>query len=231
MKYGMRERVSGIIIVVALGVIFIPLLFDEPESEQQRPEPVLTIDPPVDVERRDVADPTPPSTLGANESASSGEQQNSANASTQSQIDPGPAEQVTAGTNADTDRQNGAGQGASSSASTSSSSTDSPRQEPAEDPIAALARQADQREGRAATSAVQGGEWAVQVGSFGESANADRLMNKLRDQGYPAYSRARSNSLTTVYVGPFAASEDAEGVMGELKSRENLQGLLVKVDS
>mgnify|MGYP001434734154 CR=1 FL=1 len=96
--------------------------------------------------------------------------------------------------------------------------------------IAALARQAEQRT-TSGPSAVEGGEWAVQVGSFGEAGNAQRLMQKLRDLGYPAYSRERNNSLTTVYVGPFGASEDAEGVMSELKSRENLQGLLVKVDS
>ena len=225
MKYGMRERISGIIIVVALGVIFVPMLFDEPESPEQRPDPVLTIDPPVDVERRDVPDPTPPEGLGqiqapvapgeGNASQADQGQSEPSESSQPQQVDPEPAQQV------------------AEQASSERQAEPEPAPEasqPREDPIAALARQAEQRTTSGPT-AVEGGEWAVQVGSFGEAGNAQRLMQKLRDQGYPAYSRERNNSLTTVYVGPFGASEDAEGVMSELKSRENLQGLLVKVDS
>ena len=32
MKYGKRERISGAVILLALGVIFIPMLFDEPPA-------------------------------------------------------------------------------------------------------------------------------------------------------------------------------------------------------
>ncbi|EWH01177.1 hypothetical protein [Halomonas sp. BC04] len=64
MKYGMRERVSGAIILIALAVIFVPMLFDDPAPRDERPQPVMSIEQPVPVERRDVPDPQPPGSLG-----------------------------------------------------------------------------------------------------------------------------------------------------------------------
>ena len=70
MRYGMRERLSGAVILIALAVIFVPMLFDEPAPRSERPQPVMTIEQPVEVERRDVPDPTPPSSLGQIQSPS-----------------------------------------------------------------------------------------------------------------------------------------------------------------
>ncbi len=64
MKYGMRERVSGAVILLALGVIFIPMLFDDPPAREDRPEPVLTIEQPVEVEQTPVQEPQRPASLG-----------------------------------------------------------------------------------------------------------------------------------------------------------------------
>ncbi|MDL4864762.1 SPOR domain-containing protein, partial [Halomonas elongata] len=63
MKYGMRERISGALILIALAVIFVPLLFDDPAPREERPEPTLTIEQPIEVERRDLEEPTPPESL------------------------------------------------------------------------------------------------------------------------------------------------------------------------
>ncbi|WP_444677416.1 SPOR domain-containing protein [Halomonas sp. E19] len=103
------------------------------------------------------------------------------------------------------------------------------------DPIADLARQASQRvetaqaPSTAPSPTAASGEWAVQVGSFGEAGNAERLQARLREEGFSAYSRRRDNNMTTVYVGPYASSEAGERAMTELKERANLQGLLVRV--
>lgn len=200
MKYGMRERLSGAVILIALAVIFVPMLFDEPAPRDDRPEPVLSIDTPIEVERHDVPEPVPPASLAESDEAGVGEGQSP---------EESPAEETASA-------------------------------EPAVDPIAELARAADQRlaesasasdqaDGEAVESAVSGGEWAVQVGSFGQQANVERLLNQLRDEGFSAYSRPRGNDLTTVYVGPFASSEAGERAVGEVKNRVNLQGLLVRV--
>lgn len=214
MKYGMRERVSGGVILIALAVIFLPMLFDEPAPRSERPQPVMTIEKPVEVERRELPDPQPPESLDrapAAEAASS-----TAASATPQEAEPTPEPPPEpASTPPEPERVD----------------------EPAADPIAELARAADERlagQQQAASTPVEAapdGEWAVQVGSFGEAANAERLEAKLADQGLPVYRRARDNGLTTVYVGPFASSREGERVMGELKARDNLQGLLVRADS
>lgn len=215
MKYGMRERLSGAVILIALAVIFLPMLFDEPAQRGERPQPVMTIEQPVEVERRELSDPQPPESLDQAPEAETASS-NAASATPEAARNVEPTSEP-----------------AAEQASTPPERAD----EPAADPIAELARAADERlagQQQGASSPVEAapdGEWAVQVGSFGEAANAERLEAKLADQGLPVYRRARGNGLTTVYVGPFASSREGERVMGELKARDNLQGLLVRADS
>lgn len=213
MKYGMRERVSGIIIVIALLIIFIPLLMSEPEPRESRPEPALTVERPVEVPRHSLEDPAPPLRL-----------ETSGRESGSGQVSESQTEQASA----------------PSSSQTQATETTAPQdtKRPADDPIARLAREAEQRQAASSTDSsatdssaarsTPGGEWAVQVGSFGKPANASGLEKRLNEKGYPAYQRDRGNNLTSVYVGPFATSEAAESVMAKLKAELNQQGLLVR---
>ncbi|NWO54915.1 SPOR domain-containing protein [Chromohalobacter israelensis] len=219
MKYGMRERISGAIILVALAVIFLPMLFDEPTPRSERPEPVLTIEQPIPVDQRDVEAPTPPEALDG--AVGDGEP-------------PVPA----------TEAQLGAPDGSASEASPPASDEAEPAEDAAdrnadapgdEDPIAAIAQQSTSSpEERAsndepsATPQASGG-WAVQVGSFGQPGNAERLVEQLSSQGFNAYQRPRDNDLTTVYVGPFDSSDEGERVRTQLKEDANIQGLLIRV--
>jgi DedD protein len=190
----------------------------------------MTIEQPVEVERRDVPDPEPPASLGQIQSpvgTSSSRQE-----APDTRVEP-EAEQAVEGvadaepaTPETTDSESVAGETAEG------------RDEASEDPIAELARAADERlSGQAEQAesepaeAAHEGEWAVQVGSFGEPANAERLESNLAAQGLPVYSRARDNGLTTVYVGPYATSREGEDVMARLKAESNLQGLLVRADN
>lgn len=232
MKYGMRERVSGAIILIALAVIFVPMLFDDPAPRDERPQPVMSIEQPVPVERHDVPDPQPPSSLGeirgpesagevdslpepvdiepvAEPDVEAAEETAIIEVPPAEVISPDPAQQA-----------------------------DEPpaRDTPADDPIADLARAASERMGSqqddaapSATPTTPAGEWAVQVGSFGEPGNAERLQAQLEEQGFSVYSRRRDNNMTTVYVGPYDSSESGERAMAELKEQANLQGLLVRV--
>jgi DedD protein len=216
MKYGMRERLSGAIILIALAVIFVPMLFDEPAPREERPQPVLTIEQPVDVERRDVPDPQPPASLGQIQS-------------------PDVTQTAETSDPPTTGESSEAVDEASQEAVVVSPESPVEAERPVEDPIAELARAADERlaresadESAAVTPSAASGEWAVQVGSFGEPANAERLQDQLRDQGFNVYSRSRDNNLTSVYVGPYASSDAGERAMIELKEQANLQGLLVR---
>lgn len=212
MKYGMRERVSGIIIVIALLVIFVPFLISDPEPRESHPQPSLSIERPVDVPRHDVEDPTPPASL---ESSAGG-----------SVNDSGTPQQQTS----------------DSRQSVASDSTASDANKPQEqgDPIAQAVEAAETRQAAAsesvaasgnATAAVTAqGDWAVQVGSFGKPDNASGLEKRLKEQGYPAYSRNPGDGMTRVYVGPYATTEAAEDAMANLKAQLNQQGLLVRTN-
>lgn len=214
MKYGMRERLSGAVILIALGVIFVPMLFDEPAPREERPQPVLTIEQPIEVDRTPVAEPTPPASLEeAGEAGGGTDEPNSPSGLTalpeasEPEVASEPPEQVAAEPEPQPE----------------------PEPEPSEpttDPIAELARAA--QDGGDARPPVAG-DWAVQAGSFGEPANAERLERQLSEQGFRAYRRPRDNGLTTVYVGPFESSEAGERARGELKDRANIQGLLIRV--
>ncbi|SFH64290.1 SPOR domain-containing protein [Modicisalibacter xianhensis] len=220
MKYGMRERISGAVILVALGVIFIPMLFDDPPSREEQPEPVLTIQQPVDVERVPVAEPEKPSSLGQIQMPSSqgGTRETAPASPANTQPEPAPTAAAPEPEPAEPEQP-----------------AEKPVAKPAtrSDPIADLARQSEQRQSesqsQAGTSTVSEGDWAVQVGSFGEPGNAQRLEDKLDGQGFNAFRQPRSNNLTTVYVGPFASSEDGEKARTQLKEKANIQGLLVRM--
>ncbi|GGX93098.1 hypothetical protein GCM10007160_20790 [Litchfieldella qijiaojingensis] len=218
MKYGMRERLSGAVIIIALAVIFVPMLFDEPAPREERPQPVLTIEQPIEVERTPVSDPELPSTLGRIDEP-------------RPLVDPRGSVEATS--EEEESRENEAETVQVPPAEEPASEKSAP---PAEvqpetvDPIAELARAAEQRrEAKSPIPAASAGEWAVQAGSFGEPGNAERLEAKLNEQGFNAYRRQREGGLTSVYVGPYDSSEAGERARTELKERANIQGLLVRI--
>lgn len=54
MKYGKTERISGIVILLALLAIFVPWLMSDPAPREERPQPSFVIEQPVEAERRNV---------------------------------------------------------------------------------------------------------------------------------------------------------------------------------
>ncbi|WP_240724880.1 SPOR domain-containing protein [Onishia niordana] len=226
----MRERVSGAVILLALAVIFLPMLFDDPVSRDERPQPMLSIEAPLEVERVAVDEPQPPSRLDetSNEASTQVERQQDSASSEAEAVKPnGNADKpvvdvpsVASDEQEETARETAeASEASQESAPQAQADASQPEQA---DPIADLARAAEEK--RAAT-----GEWSVQAGSFGEPGNAERLEEKLESQGFNAYRRPRGNDLTAVYVGPFASAEEGERARSELKAKANLQGLVVRM--
>lgn len=216
MKYGMRERLSGAVIVIALAVIFVPMLFDEPTPREERPQPVLTIDQPIEVERTSVADPEPPESLGNISQP-------------RPLVDTRGSVEAVEG--ASGEGSSGAGESVVEVPSVEPSDEQAPPEVQPEvaDPIAELARSANEDNASSPSSSVAEGGWAVQAGSFGEAANAERLESQLKEQGFEAYRRQRDGGLTSVYVGPYESSDAGERARTELKERANIQGLLVRI--
>ncbi|MDF1795961.1 MAG: SPOR domain-containing protein [Coxiellaceae bacterium] len=75
-----------------------------------------------------------------------------------------------------------------------------------------------------------GKAWVVQLASFGSSANAKRLVKKLRQSGYDAYSRHATNShgkvIYKVYVGPEINRHRIENLQSQLSKHYRLKGMI-----
>ncbi|WP_328731648.1 SPOR domain-containing protein [Vreelandella azerica] len=69
----------------------------------------------------------------------------------------------------------------------------------------------------------------MQIGSFGNPENVERLRTELEEQGFSVFTRERNEELTAVLVGPFETSAQGERAMALVKERVNYQGLLVRV--
>lgn len=241
MKYGKTERISGIVILLALLAIFVPWLMSDPAPREERPQPSFVIEQPVEVERRDVPAPERPSTIGE-PSLSSTPSEVGEDGDMPIDADPRLPE---------TDQMTASNQSPSSPEAAGSSEPNEAPATPNSDPIADLiatnsgsgqTSAESSSQSRSSQNASQGtsssasspsvsaqGEWAVQVGSFGEPANAQRLSEQLSGEGFTVYQRERDNNMTTVFVGPYATSEDGEAAMSSIKQRANVQGLLVRV--
>lgn len=66
---------------------------------------------------------------------------------------------------------------------------------------------------------------AVQVGAFGDSASAEKLAEKLRRKGFPAFvspSTGASGARWRVRVGPMSSRDDADRTAARLKTEERL---------
>ena len=73
--------------------------------------------------------------------------------------------------------------------------------------------------------------WTVRLGSFGEMANAEALVSRLREGGHRAFTRPLQTSrgpLTGVYVGPVMTESDAGGLQQELARVFELEGVVVQ---
>ncbi len=76
-----------------------------------------------------------------------------------------------------------------------------------------------------------GKAWAVQVGSFAERANAERLRDKLIKSGYRAFvskSRAKNQNVVRVRVGPELVRSNADKLSRKLQKELSLQTMVVE---
>lgn len=75
------------------------------------------------------------------------------------------------------------------------------------------------------------GRWAVQVGTFSVSANADQLARKLSQNGRQAYvvdwQDRQGRTWKAVRVGNFTGETAARGAAAQLKSEMNLSGQVI----
>ncbi|MDY7565886.1 SPOR domain-containing protein [Pseudomonas sp. RTC3] len=69
--------------------------------------------------------------------------------------------------------------------------------------------------------------WSVQLASLSNRASADTLQKSLRAQGYNAYIRS-SDGLNRVFVGPLIERAEADRLRDQLSKQQKLNGLVVR---
>lgn len=69
--------------------------------------------------------------------------------------------------------------------------------------------------------------WSIQLASLSNTANAQALQKTLRSQGYNAYIR-HVDGMNRVYVGPVIERSEANRLRDQLKRQHNLSGFVVR---
>ena len=82
------------------------------------------------------------------------------------------------------------------------------------------------------TTAASGPNWAVQLASFANSANAQAFRDRLNRDGYQAWltnTKRNGNLRTRVAIGPLPDKATAQRLVAEVSKRYDLEALLVEM--
>lgn len=233
----LKQRLIGASILIALAVIFIPMLFDAPDDDiDERPIRIDIPDPPTDRPpvRRMPLDPEATRTSPESAVRNAGE----AARRTASERSSGEImAEIEADRPADPplERVQGPDRDESSPDPVAEASED-PVAEPAaseavDEPSPSVSSAA---QSRAAAESVADGEWILQVASFGVEENATDLVEQLTRLGHvSSISRLvrGESTLHRVVTGPYATQRDAERAKGQIERTVTGVAPVVRGDS
>lgn len=210
---GLKQRVVGALVLLALAVIFLPMLFSREDDVRQvvveapvMPKPPAM--PTVEVQPTEVPEPqaedaengVPPAETAAAQAPSA-------------PIASSPAQQ------------------------SQSAQPKAPAPQPVAPKPAAPAQQPAQASAAPAAPAQQPAQrldsnnlpvsWSVQLASLSNRARADELQKSLRSQGYNAYVRS-FDGMTRVFVGPVVERAEADRLRDQLGKQQKLNGFVVR---
>ena len=212
---GLKQRIIGALVLISLAVIFVPMMFDEPHDEravrsldipEEPPFPEVSVPeqdeslsgvPDYRVEETDPA-PTPEivedPAMGSQPAQASGESD-----------DVAPVEQPLVG-------EEEPAEAPSESATTASMENADDAGGTSADQQASAPSEPD-TSGEGDFERTLEGAWVLQLGSFGDEANARRLRDNVRERGYGAHLQEvvrDDQRLVRVFSGPFAEKAEAE---------------------
>lgn len=210
---GLKQRVVGALVLLALAVIFLPMLFSREDDVRQvvveapvMPKPPAM--PTVEVQPTEVPEPqaedvdngAPPAETAAAQAPSA-------------PIASLPAQQ------------------------SQPTQPKAPAPQPAAPKPAAPAQQPAQASAAPAAPAQQPAQrldsnnlpvsWSVQLASLSNRARADELQKSLRSQGYNAYVRS-FDGMNRVFVGPVVERAEADRLRDQLGKQQKLNGFVVR---
>ena len=196
---GLLQRIVGALVLVALAVIFVPMLFNREDAGQQIEVDAPAMPPtpaaPV-VETEPVAVPEPEAEPFPEEFEIVEEGPATESNAPAAPIDPAPAVVEPVPPSAPT-----AGQAPQAAPPASSE----PRLDSSNLPVS----------------------WTVQLASLSSRENAEKLQQTLRTQGYNAYIRT-ADGMNRVFVGPLVERAEANRLRDTLQRQQKLDGFVVR---
>ncbi|ALI09272.1 MULTISPECIES: SPOR domain-containing protein [Pseudomonas] len=209
-----KQRMVGALVLVALAVIFLPMLFSRQDEQRQ-----VTVDapvapqapsvPPVQVEP--VAVPEPQAL--PQEPVPSDEELAEQPAAPSTPIAPAPATPAPAAP--------------SKPAVAPVPVPAAPAIKPApSQPITAAPAKPDTTQSRVDANGLSV-SWSVQLASLTSRESAENLQKTLRSQGYNAYIRS-ADGKNRVFVGPLIERAEADRLRDLLSRQQNLKGFVVR---
>lgn len=215
---GMKQRMVGALVLVALAVIFLPMLFSREDEMRQvqvdAPQaPAMPSLPQVQVETIQVPEQQPVADMSEQPPVVVDE--STAPASTPSQpIAPAPS----AAPQAQAPAAKPVAPAPAAKVETRPAAT------PAPAPAASAAKPAAPSKIDANGLPVS---WSIQLASLSNRAGADNLQKTLRSQGYNAYIRS-ADGMNRVYVGPLIERAEAERLRDVINRQHKLKGFVVR---
>lgn len=211
MKQSLKQRLIGAVVLVALAVIFLPMLLTGPVDRGQ-------VSVPVEIPPKPQVQPSSQLPQPDDETASR----------------PPPSSITQAPTPVD---EAGAAAGSEAEPEATASEPAADGAEPAAS--TAQSEDAEQQTGATETpeagaeepeSVPEQGGFAVQVGGFRNRSNALGLRDRLRDRGYTVYvdqTEWKGGPLYRVRVGPVISESEAESLKSRLAREQELSGIVV----
>ncbi|WP_372998001.1 SPOR domain-containing protein [Marinobacter sp.] len=216
---GLKQRIIGALVLVSLAVIFVPMLFDEPHSERTSTTIKIPEEPPFpEVEAPD-SELAPAPSYGLSDSDTI-----EPVAPVNQEDDDSPGYRILEEPVGD---------------EVEAEVTEAPESDPApvpidQEPASAPAEDAEKPSDAEVPETAEyerslEGAWVVQLGSFGNSDNARRLRDQVREKGYGSHLQevVRGDAtLTRVFSGPFTSKSEAESAKKALDDAFGLNSLV-----
>jgi len=207
-----KQRMVGALVLVALAVIFLPMLFSRQDEQRQvtveaPAAPQAPSMPQVQVEPVVVPEPQPlaQEPVPSDEEIAQQEEPSMPIAPT-APVTPAPAAKPAAP--------------APVPAMAAKPST------PPAQPITAAPGKPDTTQSRVDANGLSV-SWSVQLASLSNRASAESLQKSLRSQGYNAYIRT-ADGKNRVFVGPLIERAEADRLRDLLSRQQNLKGFVVR---
>ncbi|MBB4863643.1 DedD protein [Pseudomonas nitritireducens] len=211
---GLKQRVVGALVLLALAVIFLPMLFSREDDVRQvvveapvMPKPPAM--PAVEVQPTEVPEPQ------AGDADNAEPQQQAA----QTQAPTAPITSLPT--------QPAQAQAPAQAPKPAAQPAPAPKPAAVQQPAPAQASAATQQPAQRLDGDNLPVSWSVQLASLSNRARADELQKTLRSQGYNAYVRS-FDGMNRVFVGPVVERAEADRLRDQLGKQQKLNGFVVR---